>query len=67
MYIASYNLEDMHHAGLIRTTDRLMFQGHKILGLNCCLKNFMTDIMHDLIEKYQRSVKEIVNDSFPYD
>ena len=37
---------------------------HKAWGLKSLSKNFMADI-RDLIEKYQRSVNIMVNDSFP--
>ena len=65
MYIAAHNLQDMHDAALIMTIDRLMFQGYKVLRLEKLFKNFY-DIYPDLIEKYQRSVMEIVNDSFSW-
>ena len=64
MYIAAHNLKEMHNGALIITVDRLMSQGYKVLRLENLFKKFY-DRYHDLIEKYQRSVKEIVNDSFP--
>ena len=65
MYITAHNLEDMHDVALIMTIDRLIFQGFKILPFEKLFKK-CSDRYRDLIEKYQRSVKEIVNDSFPW-
>ena len=44
--------------------DRLQSQGHIALRLEKSLKKFYGRYQ-DIIEKYQRSVKEMVNDSFP--
>ena len=65
MYIAAHNLKETHNGALIITIDRLMSQGYKVLLLENLFKKFY-DRYHDLIEKYQRSVKEIVNLSFPW-
>ena len=44
--------------------DRLLSQGYIALRLEKCFKKFY-DRYQDLIKKYQRSVKVMVNDSFP--
>ena len=44
--------------------DRLLSQGHIALRLEKSFKKFYGRYQ-DIIEKYQRSVKEMVNDSFP--
>ena len=44
--------------------DRLLSQGYTDLRLEKSFKKFY-DIYQDLIEKYQRSVNVMVNDSFP--
>ena len=50
---------------LSQLIDLIMSQGYTVLRLENLFKKFY-DRYHDLIEKYQRSVKEIVNDSFPW-
>ena len=44
--------------------DRLLSQGYMVLRLEKSLKKFYGKYQ-DLIEKYKRPVKEMVNDSFP--
>ena len=44
--------------------DRLLSEGYRALRLEKSFKKFY-DRYHDLIEKYQRSVNVMVNDSFP--
>ena len=44
--------------------DRLLLHGHIALRLEKSFKKFCGRYQ-DLIKKYQRSVKEMVNDSFP--
>ena len=53
----------MHDAALIMTTDRLTFQDYNVLQPEKLFNKFY-DRYHDLNEKYQRSVKEVVNYSF---
>ena len=50
-----------HHKCLV---DRLLLQGYIALRLDKFFKKFYGR-QQGLIEKYQRSVKEMVNDSFP--
>ena len=50
-----------HHKCLV---DRLLSQGYRTLRLEKSFKNFYGRYQ-DLIEKYQRSVNVMVNDSFP--
>ena len=47
-----------------RLVDRLLSQGYRALRLKKSFKTFYVRYQ-DLIEKYQRSVNVMVNDSFP--
>ena len=61
----------MHDAGhtmmisdIVYLVDRLLSQGYIALRLEKSFKKFYSRYQ-DLIEKYQRSVNVVVNDSFP--
>ena len=65
MVFTFYNLSDMQDAAHIMMTFDIVMQGCKVNQLRNPFQNFYGSYL-DLVAKYQKSVTDMLNDSFPF-